>query len=159
MPILRSGLLVVWVSAVGIWSCGAEISGDLSESEMPTSGDKPIDETDDDIPPDAGSPDNEADAGLGNEADAGTDIKGDGSAILTWVAPTLNEDKTQLTDLAGFRVYYRLPSGVTKTTDLGNVLTHTVTGLPSGIVEFWVTALNKQRVESKPSEKKSKAIQ
>ena len=149
MPSLRSSLLVVLVSAIGIWSCNADISGDLSNAEMPGSREKPIDDPDNDNPPDDGSM---------AEADAGVEPKGNGSAVLTWVAPTLNEDKTPLTDLAGFRVYFRLPSGLTKTTHLGNVLTHTVTALPSGTVEFWVTALNKDGVESKPSEKKSKTI-
>ena len=115
---------------------------------MPTSGDKPIDGADDENSPD----------GSTDETDAGIDLTGDGTAVLTWVAPTTNEDNSKLTDLAGFRVYYRLPSGATKTTDLGNVLTHTVEGLPSGVVEFWVTALNQEGAESKPTEKKSKTF-
>ncbi len=44
------------------------------------------------------------------EAAGGETVSADsaagGSAILTWDAPTTNTDKTPLTDLAGYKIYY-----------------------------------------------------
>lgn len=49
---------------------------------------------------------------------------------LAWDAPTENVDGTPLTDLAGFRVYQGDASGsYTVSTDVGNVLSHIVSGL------------------------------
>jgi hypothetical protein len=74
-----------------------------------------------------------------------------GSAALTWVAPTTNTDNSPLTNLAGFRVQYGTSqstldqsvsvSGATTTT-------RTITALPAGTWYFGVRAVTTQGVES-----------
>lgn len=91
-----------------------------------------------------------------------------GSALLSWSAPTENEDGTPLTDLAGYRVYH-LRDGADQSAadckivsaqqvDTGNVLQYNYTGLEPGLHWFWVTALDASGNESICSNHVSKQI-
>ncbi len=84
-----------------------------------------------------------------------------GSATLSWVAPTLNEDGSALTDLAGFRVYYgRQPGGYTNSVTLNDpgATSVVISDLASGEYEFVATAFNESGVESAFSAPASKTI-
>uniref|UniRef100_A0A6M3J749 Fibronectin type-III domain-containing protein n=1 Tax=viral metagenome TaxID=1070528 RepID=A0A6M3J749_9ZZZZ len=91
-----------------------------------------------------------------------------GQAILSWQAPTTNEDGTPLTDLAGYKVYYgKVSATYTIIKDIGNVLTYaitenaltyTITGLGEGTWYFVVTAYNTIGTESAYSNEVSKVI-
>ena len=84
-----------------------------------------------------------------------------GSATLSWIAPTLNEDGSALTDLAGFRVYYgRLPGGYTNSVTLNDpgATTVVIDDLASGDYEFAATAFNGAGVESALSAPASRTI-
>ncbi|MDJ0757860.1 MAG: putative Ig domain-containing protein [Woeseiaceae bacterium] len=84
-----------------------------------------------------------------------------GSATLTWVAPTVNEDGSALTDLAGFRVYYgRRPGGFTNSVTLDDpgATTVVISDLPSGEYEFVATAFNEAGIESAFSSPATKII-
>ena len=64
---------------------------------------------------------------------------------LTWDAPTTNTDGTPLTDLAGYKVYWGIVSGIyTGNKDVGNVTTvniaETIALTPRGNYCFAVTA-------------------
>jgi hypothetical protein len=69
---------------------------------------------------------------------------GAGSINLAWDAPTKNADGSDLTDLAGYYVYYGTASGVygspveakNYTTDVNNTVTYTLTGLTPGQTYF-----------------------
>lgn len=77
------------------------------------------------------------------------------SITLTWVAPTTNEDGTELTDLAGFRVYFGTssnPKSYATPVRLGaGTNTYTTPGLAPGTYYFVVTALDTSGNESAPS--------
>jgi len=80
---------------------------------------------------------------------------------LTWEAPTQNTDGSELTDLAGFKVYWgtspgSYPNGVT----LNNpgLLAYVVDMLAAGTWYFVVTALNSFGGESSPSDVASATI-
>ena len=77
---------------------------------------------------------------------------------LAWDAPTTNTDGTPLTDLAGYKVYYGTASGVYGSPiTVGNVLTHTVTGLLGDRLYFFaVTARDTSGNESGYSNEVSK---
>jgi len=63
------------------------------------------------------------------------------TTALTWEAPTMNEDGTPLTDLAGYKVYYGTsPEDYTESIDVGNVTVATIDSLSSGMWCFAVTA-------------------
>jgi hypothetical protein len=82
-----------------------------------------------------------------------------GQAVLSWDAPTTNEDGTPLTDLAGYKIYWgTAPGTYTQSKDVGNVITYTITGLPSGKYFFAVTAYNVALMESGKSNEVSKEI-
>lgn len=82
-----------------------------------------------------------------------------GQATLSWLAPSINEDGTPLTDLAGYKIYYGTVSGTyTKNLDVGNVNTFVITGLPTGTYYFVATAYNMAKFESGYSNEVSKNI-
>ena len=75
-----------------------------------------------------------------------------GSTTLNWTAPTLNEDGTPLTDLAGYRLYWGTEPGNypnTVTIDNPSVTTYVVENLAPGTYEFVATAYNEAGVESR----------
>lgn len=69
---------------------------------------------------------------------------------LSWVAPTTNNDNTPLTDLAGYKVYYRTASSsYSQGTDVSNTLTYTFNNLTDGVTYYFtVTAYNTAGDES-----------
>jgi hypothetical protein len=75
---------------------------------------------------------------------------GNGTAELTWVAPTLRSDGSPLTNLAGYRVYYgRAANRYTNTVDLNvGVSTHVVDNLAAGTWYFAVSAIDARGAES-----------
>jgi hypothetical protein len=84
-----------------------------------------------------------------------------GIAELTWTAPTLNEDGTPLTNLAGYKVRYgQTPGALTTTRDIANPATTSVTieGLSSGTWYFTVASYTNAGVESAPTGAVSKTI-
>lgn len=77
----------------------------------------------------------------------------DGSVTLSWAAPTLNEDGTALSDLAGYKVYYGTSSRsytVEIPVDLGTT-TLMVDNLTPDTYYFAATAINLADVESQYS--------
>jgi hypothetical protein len=84
-----------------------------------------------------------------------------GSATLSWVAPTTNTDGSPLTDLAGFVINYG-----TSATSLSQQITvssatvtgYTVTGLATGTWYFTVSAYTSVGTQSAPSNVASKTI-
>lgn len=83
------------------------------------------------------------------------------SITLSWDAPTTNEDGTQLTDLAGYKIYYSKISGIYDkllVVDAGNVLTKTLVNFCDGIYYFVATAYDTSGNESKYSNEVSKTI-
>lgn len=89
------------------------------------------------------------------------DVGGTGSAVLTWIAPTLNTDGSALTDLASFKIYYG-PSATTldrASSDIPNgTLTSTVPGLAAGTWYFSMTTKNAAGIESDRTNLASKVI-
>ena len=72
---------------------------------------------------------------------------------LTWDAPTTNTDGTPLTDLAGYKVYWGVVSGIyTANKDVGNVLTVNIVQImaliPRGNYCFAVTTYDMDLTES-----------
>jgi len=85
-----------------------------------------------------------------------------GSATLSWVAPTQNEDGSALTNLAGYKVRYgQSTSAMTQVLDIANPATTTVTiqSLASATWYFSVAAYTNTGVESMPAGPVSKTIQ
>lgn len=73
------------------------------------------------------------------------------AVTLSWEAPTQNTDGSQLTDLAGYRIYYGVDSGnLSNVIEISNpsVSTYVVEGLTPDIWHFASTALNSQGAES-----------
>ena len=84
-----------------------------------------------------------------------------GSATLTWLPPTQNDDGSVLTDLAGFRVYWGTSQGNypnSVTLDNPGLTTYVVENLVPGTYYFVTTALNASGVESGFSNVASKTI-
>lgn len=92
-----------------------------------------------------------------------------GQAILSWTAPTTNEDGTPLTDLAGYNVYAgKVSRGQQEVVLLtiypvkeevnGIATTYTVKGLSDGTWYFSVTAYNSKGTESAYSNEVNKVI-
>jgi len=85
-----------------------------------------------------------------------------GTATLTWNTPTLNNDGSALTDLAGFKIHYGTASVTyTSTIDVAgpSVTAYTVQGLQAGSTYyFMVTAYITSGVESIPSVEVSKTL-
>lgn len=76
------------------------------------------------------------------------------STTLSWTAPTLNEDGTALTDLAGYKIYYGTASGsYTNQIRIDNpsISTYVVENLTPGTYYFAATSLNASGVESRYS--------
>jgi hypothetical protein len=75
---------------------------------------------------------------------------GTGVATLAWNAPTKNADGSQLTDLAGYKIYYGVAPGVySKSIDVGNNTTHQISNLTVGVTYYFtVTAYNTSGIES-----------
>ena len=76
---------------------------------------------------------------------------GPGSVTLTWLAPTVKVDGSQLTGLAGYRVYYGLEADnlnkVVHITSLG-ITSHVIEGLPLGEWHFAIRAVDTAGLES-----------
>ena len=73
---------------------------------------------------------------------------------VNWTAPTMNEDGTPLTDLAGYTIYWgtspgNYPNSVT--IDNPSVTTYVVDNLAPGTYEFVATSFNSAGVESRYS--------
>ena len=84
-----------------------------------------------------------------------------GSATLFWTAPTLNEDGSTLTDLAGFKLYYGTATdsmNTIETIDNSSVTTFLVENLHAGTWYFKVTAFDGTGNESADSDLGSKLI-
>ena len=74
-----------------------------------------------------------------------------GVATLDWMPPTENSDGTQLTNLAGYTVYYGTSSSdLSQSVKVSNpgLASYTVTGLTSGTWYFAVTSYSADGVES-----------
>lgn len=74
-----------------------------------------------------------------------------GSTTLSWSAPTLNEDGSALTDLAGYRIYWGTTSGSypnSLSIDTPGQTTAVIEDLEPGTYEFVATAVNSEGVES-----------
>ena len=85
-----------------------------------------------------------------------------GSASLSWVAPTQNEDGSELTDLAGFKVYYGTAidsMDSVETISNPSVTTYLVENLHAGTWFFKVLAFDTSGNESLDSEIGSKLLQ
>lgn len=85
-----------------------------------------------------------------------------GSAVLSWAAPTQNEDGTPLTNLAGYRLYWGTNAGnYTSSVTISNpgVTTYVVENLLPGSYEFVATAFNNAGVESAFSNSATKIVQ
>lgn len=86
-------------------------------------------------------------------------VPSDHSVTLTWDPPTTNADGTPLTDLAGFRVHHgTAPRSYSRSLDVGNVRTFTLSDLYPGMHYFSVTAYDLSRNESTFSNEVSKRI-
>jgi hypothetical protein len=86
---------------------------------------------------------------------------GAGTATLSWTAPTQNTDGGDLTDLAGFRVYYGAsPSNLTLRHTISDpaVTQFVANGLAAGTWYFAVSAFNRIGAESGLSNTGSKTI-
>ncbi len=84
-----------------------------------------------------------------------------GSATLDWSAPTLNEDGTPLTDLAGYRLYWGTTPGTysdSVTIDNPSVTTYVVENLAPGTYQFVATAFNAVGEESRYSGVATKVV-
>jgi hypothetical protein len=74
-----------------------------------------------------------------------------GTANLTWTAPTLNDDGTALTNLAGYKVRYGTsPSALTSVVDIPSpgVTSASIESLSTGTWYFTVSSYSNTGVES-----------
>jgi hypothetical protein len=82
------------------------------------------------------------------------------SSVLTWDAPTTNDDGTPLIALAGYKIYYGTSPGHYSTViDVGNLTRYKVKNLRPGTYYFAVTAYNIIGNESIYSNEVSKKIE
>lgn len=87
-------------------------------------------------------------AGCGG-GDTGENTISGKSVTLAWEAPTENADGSDLTDLAGFKLYYGTSSrSYSNPINIGNTTTYTVSGLQAGTYYFAVTAYDYSGNES-----------
>ena len=78
---------------------------------------------------------------------------------LSWDAPTTNVDGTPLTDLAGYKIYHGIVSGVYDSpTDVHNVTTITLQNFCEGTHYFVATAYDTSGNESGYSNEVNKVI-
>ena len=99
-----------------------------------------------------------ADSATTSGTNTGTDS---GTATLSWVAPTENTNGSNVTDLAGYRIYYGTsPDDMTQSIYVAGatVTTYIVNGLSSGTYYFAVAADSTIGVESMLSDTSSKTI-
>ncbi len=99
-------------------------------------------------------------AGCSSGGSGNVQISSSGKNVsLAWIAPTTNTDKSQITDLAGYKVYYGTASGnYSKILNVGNVLNYTVISLPPGTYYFAITCYNSYGSESNYSNEVSTTI-
>jgi Putative Ig domain len=86
---------------------------------------------------------------------------GTGAATVSWVPPTMNEDGTALTNLAGYRLRYgRSDTDLSELVAINSpaINTYVIDNLSSGTWFFAVIAVNSQGVESARSNVASKTI-
>jgi hypothetical protein len=84
-----------------------------------------------------------------------------GSATLSWMPPTENEDGSSLTDLAGYRIYYgRDRNNLTRSVELDNpgLTNYMIENLAPSIWHFAMTSVNSDGRESARSSTVSKTI-
>jgi hypothetical protein len=82
------------------------------------------------------------------------------SITLTWDAPTSNADGSNLTDLAGYRIYYGpSPGSYTQSIDTGNSTSVVINNLSPGTWCFTVTAYDISGKESDYSNEVCKTIE
>jgi hypothetical protein len=84
-----------------------------------------------------------------------------GTATLSWSAPTDNSNGSPITGLAGYNIYYGTdPSNLTKSIEVAgaSTTTYTVTGLTAGTYYFAVAAYNSEGVDSSLSNIGQKTI-
>ena len=84
-----------------------------------------------------------------------------GAATLTWTAPATNTDGTQVSGLAGYRIYYgQSASALTQTVTVSDPLatSGTVTGLSAATWYFSMTAFTNDGSESAPTTPVSKVV-
>jgi len=89
-------------------------------------------------------------------------VQGSGSASLSWVAPTQNEDGSALTNLAGFRVYYGTTENTmttVETIDNPTLTIYLVENLIAGSWFFKLTAFDTSGDESAFSNIASRVVQ
>jgi hypothetical protein len=85
-----------------------------------------------------------------------------GSVTLNWSPPTQNEDGSQLTDLAAYRVLWGRDGGsFSNSVRINNpsVTRYVVEGLTPGTYEFTATAINRAGVESRFSNSITRVVQ
>jgi hypothetical protein len=83
------------------------------------------------------------------------------STTLNWTAPTKNDDGTDLTDLAGFKIYMGTTPGQythLATIDNPSVTMYLVENLSAGTYEFVATSYNTAGVESQYSGAATKSL-
>ncbi len=88
-------------------------------------------------------------------------IKQNGTALLSWNAPTSNQDGSVLNDLAGYRIYFgTAPGKYTQTIDVRNpaLTRYRIDKLTSATWYFAMTAYNSANIESAYSREVSKTI-
>jgi len=99
--------------------------------------------------------------GSGSGGSGGSGAAVTGSATLSWTVPTQREDGSNLTDLAGFKVYYGTsPDNLSQTVTVnGNAVTsYQIDNLSAGTYYFVVTAVDSTGAESPSSGMVSKTI-
>jgi hypothetical protein len=84
-----------------------------------------------------------------------------GSATLSWVPPTENEDDSPLTDLAGYAIHYSIQEGQSSETiyiDDPGITTYRVENLAPGTYYFSISAIDSNGGESSLSNVIAKTI-
>lgn len=84
------------------------------------------------------------------------------STTLSWQAPSTNTDGTQITDLAGYKIYYgrnRGSYGNTITIDNPTISSYVVENLTTGTWYFVTTAFNRSGIESRFSTEVSLVVE
>lgn len=87
---------------------------------------------------------------------------GNGTATVTWTAPTRRTDGSPLTDLAGYKVYWGQESeNYTESIEIDNpgVTTYVIEDLGRGTHYFAMTAISEDGLESAYSNEASKTIE